>query len=67
MIIPTGLFLLVNEPGEDFLPHRKSVLAPGKNADFCILDNDINIKPVIVYGEMMADNDSLYREAIIRS
>jgi len=36
--------------------NRKGVLAPGKDADICIFDDDINIKAVLVNGETTVDN-----------
>jgi N-acetylglucosamine-6-phosphate deacetylase len=34
---------------------RKGVLAPGKDADICIFDDDLNIKTVLVGGEEVFD------------
>ena len=38
------------------IQNRKSVLAPGKDADICIFDDDVNIKSVFVNGKMTVDN-----------
>jgi N-acetylglucosamine-6-phosphate deacetylase len=38
------------------IQNKKGVLAPGKDADICIFDDDINIKAVFVGGEMTVDN-----------
>jgi len=38
------------------IQNRKGVLAPGKDADLCIFDNEINIKAVFVNGELTIDN-----------
>ena len=37
------------------IQNKKGVLAPGKDADICIFDDDINIKAVFVGGEMTVD------------
>jgi N-acetylglucosamine-6-phosphate deacetylase len=38
------------------IQNKKGVLAPGKDADICIFDDDINIKAVFVNGEITVDN-----------
>ena len=38
------------------IQNRKGVLAPGKDADICIFDDDVNIKAVFVNGELTVDN-----------
>ena len=37
------------------IQNKKGVLAPGKDADICIFDDDINIQAVFVNGEMTVD------------
>ena len=38
------------------IQNRKGVLAPGRDADICIFDDDINIKAVFVNGEITVNN-----------
>jgi N-acetylglucosamine-6-phosphate deacetylase len=38
------------------IQNRKGVLAPGRDADICIFDDDINIKAVLVNGIITVDN-----------
>ena len=38
------------------IQNKKGILAPGKDADLCIFDNDVNIKTVFVQGEITAGN-----------
>ena len=35
---------------------KKGILAPGKDADICVFDDEINIKAVLVNGEVTVDN-----------
>ena len=37
------------------IQNKKGLLAPGKDADICIFDDDVNIKAVFVGGEMTVD------------
>ena len=37
------------------IQNRKGVLAPGKDADICVFDDNINIKAVFVGGEITVD------------
>jgi len=39
------------------LQNRKGLLAPGKEADICIFDKDINVKTVFVNGELTVNNE----------
>jgi len=39
------------------LQNRKGILAPGKEADICIFDKDINVKTVFVNGEIAVNNE----------
>ena len=38
------------------IQNRKGILAPGKDADICIFDDDVNIKTVFVKGEITVSN-----------
>ena len=38
------------------IQNKKGVLAPGKDADICIFDNDVNIKTVFVQGEITVND-----------
>ena len=38
------------------IQNKKGILAPGKDADICIFDDDINIKAVFVKGELTVNN-----------